>query len=68
MIIFTEQIEWEDGVPDDDIIVLVKIAPGDVFMGYRDAGAWRDLDGIRVTDPVAAWVYIPEGPREGDPK
>lgn len=47
-------------LPDDDNVVLVA-ADGEVWVGYLDAGQWRDLDGMPLGQ-VTHWCDLPEAP------
>jgi hypothetical protein len=51
-----------DELPDDDMTVLLALADGEVWTGFRDAGKWRyvsaDLIEIEVTD----WMDFPAPP------
>jgi len=63
----SEIIEWfrpVEMLPDDDTTVLV-IQGGDteVFLGFHDAGRWKDADGFRM-DNVVFWAHLPEGPAQ----
>lgn len=63
----SEIIEWfrpEERLPDDDTTVLV-IHGGDdeVFLGFHDAGRWKDADGF-LMDNVVFWAHLPEGPAQ----
>jgi hypothetical protein len=63
--ITVEQIIWhrvEDRLPDDDMVVLISLLDDGepVWMGWRDQGVWRQIDGSTV-DRVIAWSVLPKG-------
>ena len=61
MILKTETITWEDGVPDADTTVLTQSETSDepVWPGYWDGTVWRDIEGFERD--VTAWANFPIG-------
>jgi hypothetical protein len=62
----TDQHGWisvKDGLPDDEITVLIVTADRDVWTGYLEAGHWHFPSGDRVeAHPVTHWMEFPEPP------
>jgi len=57
----TALLIWNDAevsLPDDETTVLVALADGDVWMGFRDGDDWRDVSAElieeEVVEPMAA--------------
>lgn len=61
----TETITWRSPKhpPRNDRTVLVRIRSSSppVWLGYRDEGTWRTVDGEEVAFPVVEWAELPEG-------
>jgi hypothetical protein len=66
------QIEWfpvSEKLPDDDTTVMIALSNGEVWMGFRDAGLWRDTSAMLVGDEegdqnVTHWAHVPAHPEE----
>lgn len=59
---------WTDAAsaPDDDILVLLEFADGEVWPGYRDADTWRDTDAMPIeAGRVTGWKHMPPGRTKG---
>ena len=55
----------DEELPDDEITVLVHCPQGEpVWLGYVDAGVWRDVSGEVIE--VTHWLPLPEPPTEGE--
>jgi hypothetical protein len=59
--------DWFDAsqmLPDDEEMVMLfnPLSNDPVWPGYRDAGIWRDIDGITHLHPVTHWAYFPAPP------
>ena len=52
-------------LPDDETTVLIYSAQADpdVWVGFRDAGVWRDADTAARTHPTH-WMPLPDGPSD----
>ena len=72
-----EIIKWirpEDEMPDEDILVLVVDANGEVFPSLRTEGQWYDwlkyctwaLDPEARIDQPKYWADIPAGPEDNN--
>ena len=60
------EILWKrpcDGLPDDDMTVLVVMDDGEVWTGFRDAGAWRYVSGETIPCEVLYWAQFPAPPQ-----
>jgi len=58
-------ITWIDPTteyPDDGDTVLLALADGEIWIGYRDADTWRDANADRLTIPVTHWADLPKHP------
>ncbi|MGE4183328.1 MAG: hypothetical protein AB7J34_26215 [Limisphaerales bacterium] len=51
-------------LPDDEETVLICLASGVVWTGFRDAGEWREVDGAPITERVRCWARFPLPPEE----
>jgi hypothetical protein len=49
-------------LPDDDETVLICLADGEVWTGFRDAGVWRYVSADRVETQVTHLMPFPEPP------
>lgn len=63
-----ETICWIDAteqLPDEDLIVLIRTTSTTepVWLGYLDAGHWRNADGMLTADTVTHWADMLEGPQ-----
>ena len=57
---------WTDPsilLPDDDMTVLVALADGEVWTGFRDSGDWRFVSGDLIEARVIWWAEFPEPPK-----
>ena len=61
MILGSEAIVWQDGVPDADITVRTQSATSDepIWLAYWDGEIWRDIEGF--PRDVVAWANPPAG-------
>ncbi len=61
MILGSEAIVWQDGVPDADTTVLTLSPTSDepIWLGYWDGSIWRDVEGF--PRDVIAWAEPPRG-------
>lgn len=62
------EVSWvvdSANLPDDERTVLIALAGGEVWMGYRDAGRWVTVEGAIVGATVIGWAEVPAGPRDG---
>lgn len=60
-------IEWhyvKDGLPDDDITVLVAgdATANDVSAAFHSDGQWKTMDGAHVMLGIYAWADMPSEP------
>lgn len=58
-------ITWtkcSDDLPDDDIVVLLALADGEVWTGFRDGDAWRYVSADLIETAVTHWADLPEHP------
>lgn len=58
-------ITWtkcSEQMPDDDIVVLLAFADGDVWTGFRDAGVWRYVSADEIEAEVTHWCDLPPHP------
>jgi len=51
-------------LPDEDITVLVALADGEVWTGFRDAGEWRYVSADLIEARVTHWAEFPEPPTQ----
>lgn len=52
-----------DGLPDDEILVLIALNDDDVWTGYRDGDIWRYADAMPITtERVTHWMNLPTHP------
>lgn len=51
-----------DGLPDDDITVIVCDADGDVGVGFLEAGCWYDFTAFPYNPEITHWMHLPEAP------
>lgn len=54
--------ECTERLPDDEMLVLMALADGDVYPGFQDSGEWRFSDAMSVTIEVTHWADMPEHP------
>jgi hypothetical protein len=58
-------VEWTDAaqqLPDDDTLVLLALADGEVWTGFRDGDIWRLADAMPAGEGVTHWMHMPPGP------
>jgi len=56
-------IRVEDALPDDETLVLVALNDDDVWVGFRDGGAWRYVDAMPIfVERVTHWMPMPAHP------
>ncbi len=61
----TSSITWVDAtleLPDDDTTVLLALEDGEVWTGFRDAGAWCYVTADPVESTVTHWAAFPAPP------
>ena len=51
-----------DGLPDDEVCVLIAMADGEVWTGFRDGDEWRYASADPVGSEVTHWMHFPEPP------
>ena len=52
-----------EGMPDDELLVLIAVNDDDVWTGYRLAGTWRYVDGFPIeNERVTHWMPMPALP------
>lgn len=51
-----------DELPDEETTVLVATDAGDVWLGFLDAGQWRQVSAEPFTERVTHWMDLPEAP------
>jgi len=59
------EVIWNDAevsLPDDETTVLVALADGDVWMGFRDGDDWRDVSAELIEEEVEWWAELPAHP------
>lgn len=50
-------------LPDDDKMVLMALVDGEVWLGFRDGGIWRDTTALPIADEqVTDWMDLPAAP------
>jgi hypothetical protein len=58
--------DWKlvaEGLPDDDILVLIALNDDDVWTGYRDGDIWRYVDAMPIaSERVTHWMPLPAHP------
>lgn len=61
----TSVVIWHEVAdpPDDDIVVLMACADGEVWPGFKIGGDWFDIDATPQDVPTH-WANLPEAPRE----
>lgn len=52
----------KDGLPDEDLTVLIYLEDGEVWTGFLESGKWHFVSGDRVADTVTHWMDFPEPP------
>ena len=60
-------ITWtkcSDGLPDDEITVLLAFDDGEVWTGFRDGDDWRYLSADLIEGGVTHWAHLPAHPEE----
>lgn len=59
-------LAWTDAaaaLPDDDILVLIALANGEVWPAFRDYGRWCYCSGMPVEPArVTHWMHMPPAP------
>jgi len=59
-------VNWtpvDQGLPDDDTLVLVALDDTEVWPGWRDGDIWRYLDAVPITSAgVTHWMHMPPAP------
>jgi hypothetical protein len=62
--------DWKpvaQGLPDDDVLVLIALNDDDVWAGYRDGDLWRYVDAMPITtERVTHWMHLPAYPARPD--
>lgn len=60
------KLAWTDAatkLPDDDTLVLIALANGEVWPAFRDYGRWCYTSGMSVEPAhVAHWMHLPPAP------
>ena len=62
---YVRTITWMEAkveLPDDDITVLIALADGEVWTGFRDAGEWRFVTADLIESKVVWWAHFPNPP------
>ena len=49
-----------EGLPDDELLVLVTTDQGEVWPAFLDEGRWLNADASTLSDKVLAWADMPE--------
>ena len=49
-------------LPDDECTVLIAMGDGEVWVGFLDAGVWRNVDSWPCEGTVTHWRHFPEHP------
>lgn len=60
-------ITWQavdQGLPDEDLLVLVTTGAGEVWPGFLEGGEWRNADSSQMGDPVTHWCDLPDPPAD----
>ena len=63
-------VVWEDArvrLPDDDMTVLVSLADGEVWTGFREGGIWRYVSADAIEAEVKHWAAFPDAPGADSP-
>lgn len=51
------------GLPDDDTLVLIALDDTEVWTGWRDGDIWRHLNAVPITAVrVPHWMHMPPAP------
>lgn len=60
----TSVVIWREVTdpPDDDIVVLMAGADGEVWPGFVLGGQWFDIDATPQEQPTH-WAHLPEAPQ-----
>ena len=52
-----------EGLPDDELLVLIAVNDDDVWTGYLLANTWRYIDGFPIkNERVTHWMRMPAPP------
>lgn len=53
----------DQGLPDDDTLVLLALNDDDVWPGFRAGGTWHYADAMPITtERVTHWTHLPPNP------
>lgn len=53
----------DDTLPDADTTVLIALSDGEVWIGYLDGDAWRDVSADVIEwSRVTHWMHLPPAP------
>jgi len=61
------RVTWrrvDRSLPDDELTVLLALADGEVWTGFRDAGQWRYVSADPIDAAVTHWAEFPLPPRK----
>lgn len=63
-------ITWQtvqEGLPDDELMVLVATSEGEVWPAFRDGQQWLNADASTMSDQVTHWCDLPDPPACSSP-